>query len=209
MYIFRFVWVWAILVATYAMTSSREDGLRLHYISGLLNSSRDEPWMAVLRWALWLTVPVALYAPTRAMAGVCAARFLVASWIGAIFSGYDPRAFGHAERNEVLRFLHYGATGVVFLAAVVVFWKGGYRVSAGVWFVASVAYAALFLSNVFVDSLSLASEGFMATEYVLWTHFTLVVALLATREEEEVVKMETPLPVSVPRREAERRRERR
>ena len=146
------------------------------YISDLLNSSRDNPVTLTLRWLLWFSVPVVIYGPVRERAGVWSARFLAAAWALAILTGLQPQVFG-APLPDALRYAHYGGTGVVFLASCAFLWVARWRRAAALWAVISVAYCALFLAKTFDDRFDMASQVFMAVEYVFYLQVTAVALL--------------------------------
>ena len=152
------------------------------------------------RWLLWGSLPVVLY-PFVVHRGVPRplAIFLAFSWYFAIVSGVHPRVFGGPPTPDWLAYTHYGATGVVLLAASLTV-LSLYRVLGAIWIVTSIAYGTLFLVSRFTDALDLPSELFIASEYVYYTTFGVLLLLLVPAELPEVADA-APVVVTIRDRE--------
>ena len=167
----RFVWVWTVLVCAYAMRASQGEELALLHVSGLFSADGDTPWMAALRWVGWGSLSLAFYGPVDVFSSWRASAVLSVAWVLAVFSAYDPRAFGHGPSDQVLRYLHRTSVGCVFLAVVIVFSVGGHPTTAVSWAAVSLLYSVLFLATTLLNSVTIPAPLFMIADHLLLLHF--------------------------------------
>lgn len=178
-----FLYPWAVFFTTYAMRAVHDSHLRLYYISDLLNSRHDSITEFLMRWFLWFSV-VLVYLPyiLRRHGRRCAWALGLA-WAFAIVSGLDLRVFGAAENSDVLKYMHYAATGILMLVASVIILQTRPHYRLGwFWFATTIVYTSCFLVSHFSSDVDIPGEVFMCAEYIFFTTFGVVVFLTESQE---------------------------
>lgn len=178
-----FLYPWAVLLTTYAMRAAHDSHLRLYYISDLLNSRHDSITEFLMRWVLWFSVVVAYLPYILRRHGRRSAWALGLAWTFAIVSGLDLRVFGAAENSDVLKYMHYVATGLFMLVASVIILRTRPHYRLGwFWVATTVVYASCFLVSHFSSDVDIPGEAFMCAEYIFFATFGVVVLLTESEE---------------------------
>ena len=173
-----FLYPWAVLLTTYAMRAAHDSHLRLYYISDLLNSRHDSITEFFMRWFLWFSVVLVYLPHILRRHGPRSALALGLAWTFAIVSGLDLRVFGAEENSDVLKYMHYVATGILMLVASVIILRTRPHYRLGwFWIATTIVYASCFLVSHFSSDVDIPGEAFMCAEYIFFTTFGVVVLL--------------------------------
>tara|TARA_B110001450_G_scaffold156558_1_gene145888 strand:+ start:1433 stop:2014 length:582 start_codon:yes stop_codon:yes gene_type:complete len=178
-----FLYPVAVLLTTYAMRAAHDSTLCLYYISDLLNSQHDSIPEFLMRWFLWFSVVIVYLPFLLRRHGRRSAWVLGLAWTFTIASGLDLRVFGAEESSDILKYMHYAATGILMLVASVIILRTRPHHRLGwFWVVISVVYASCFLLFHISSGVDIPSEAFMCAEYVFFLTFGVVVVLTETHE---------------------------
>ena len=178
-----FLYPWAVLLTTYAMRAAHDSHLRLYYISDLLNSRHDSITEFLMRWFLWFSVVLVYLPHILGRHGRRSAWALGLAWAFAIVSGLDLRVFGAEENSDVLKYMHYAATGILMLVASVIILRTRPHYLLGwFWIATTIVYASCFLVSHFSSDVDIPGEAFMCAEYIFFTTFGVVVLLTESQE---------------------------
>ena len=172
-----FAWSVFVFFATYLMRGA--NGLELFLISDIFNCGEDTILTFSIRWALWLSVPIVLFQSIRSRVGVRCATFSLIAWWITVTSGIQPDvfevSFDQVLRNR-LKYLHYGASGVVMASAAFLTLRLGLKTLARFWILISILYCVIFLLSHFNEKINISKGYFSIIEYsyyfIFITNFT-------------------------------------
>ena len=175
--LYAFVWAIFVFFATYLMRAA--NGLELFLISDIFNCGEDTILKFSIRWALWLSVPIVLFQSIRSRVGVGCATFSLIAWWITVTSGIQPDvfevSFDQVLRNR-LKYLHYGASGVVMALAAFLTLRLGLKTLARFWILSSILYCLIFLLSHFNEKVNISKGYFSIIEYsyyfIFITNFT-------------------------------------
>ena len=170
--LYAFVWAIFVFFATYLMRGA--SGLELFLISDIFNYGEDTVLTFSIRWALWLSVPIVLFQSIRHRVGVGCATFSLVAWWIAVTSGIQPAVFETSFDQALqtrLKYLHYGASGVVMASAAFLTLRLGLKTLARFWILLSILYCVIFLINHFNEDLNISKGYFSIIEYFYYFIF--------------------------------------
>ena len=175
--LYAFVWANFVFSTTYLMRGA--NGFELFLISDIFNCGEDTILIFSIRWALWLSVPIVLFQSIRSRVGVGYAIFSLVAWWITVISGIQPAVF-EVSFDQVLqkrlKYLHYGASGVVMATAGFSTLRLGLKTLARFWILTSILYCIIFLLNHFNEKINISRGYFSIIEYsyyfIFITNFT-------------------------------------
>lgn len=199
------IYVSAVLGATYGLAAAMDpDSASIYYLSDMFSYPFDTPAVLVVRWALWLSVPLVTWEtlstkvrlgvdPHRTgwlkikrsrLVGECAAVANLVVWWLLIFSGLDARAFGGARPSEGQRVFHFVCAGLLLGVYGFLLLLARFRIIGTLWLLTSLPYGVLFLMARENRVTVFPTEFYIALEYVYYVIF--VVAILGWKRPEVV-----------------------
>lgn len=158
---------------TYSMRAASEGGLRLYYVSDLLNSSSDTPIRYVSRWTMWFLLMGVLYLNVSDSLSYQDSVLVPYAYLVCILTGLQPSVFGGNDPSPLLFYAHSFSTGFVMVCSTYVLFRLGFKASAFFWFVVTIAYGPLYTARHLVDGFDYPKEMFVITEYLFFLHFAL------------------------------------
>ena len=170
--LYAFVWAVFVFFTTYSMRGV--NGFELFFISDLLNCGEDTILKFSLRWALWFSVPVVLFQSIRSRVGAGYAIFSLIAWSITVISGFQPAvlemSFDQVLQKR-LKYLHFGASGVVMGTAGFLTLRLGLKNLASFWILTSILYCIIFLVNHFNETITIPRGYFSIIEYFYYFIF--------------------------------------
>tara|TARA_B100000497_G_C7600822_1_gene361008 strand:+ start:226 stop:1059 length:834 start_codon:yes stop_codon:yes gene_type:complete len=172
---YAFLWAIFVFIATFLMRS--RDGFEPFFISEIFNWSEDTILTFGIRWALWLSVPVALFQSIRDRVGSALTILSLIIWWITVFSGLQPAVFNNSfdqDFQKFLKLLHYALSGCLMAFSAFLFFRLGMKKLGLSWLLISVLYCFLFLLNRYSGIVSLPNGAYAIVEYTYYFIFIAV-----------------------------------
>lgn len=149
-WIFLFFSLW--LLNTY----TKRD-FSFYFLSDLLNSSSDTPYMFAIRWSGWTMYVLTCWPFFHAWLGKDKYFSPAIVWTfgmaAVTLTGFQIKIFDEtANWGEAASWAHNVGSAISFLCAGFVIWSAGWRVASGIWTFGAVLYCALYILN-YLDSI--------------------------------------------------------
>jgi hypothetical protein len=161
------------------------NGFELFLISDIFNCGEDTILKFSIRWALWLSVPIVLFQSIRCRVGVGYAIFSLVAWWITVISGIQPAVF-EVSFDQVLqkrlKYLHYGASGVVMATAGFSTLRLGLKTLARFWILSSILYCLIFLLSHFNEKVNISKGYFSIIEY---SYYFIFITIFTFQQKEE------------------------
>lgn len=154
-----------------------KNGVEPFFISGIFNWGEDTILAFAIRWALWLSVPVALFQSIRARVGLTLAMLSLIIWWVTVISGLQLAVFNNSfdqDLQKILKLSHYALSGCLMAFSAFLFFRLGMKKLGLSWLLISVFYCFLFLLNRYSEIVSLSNGGFAIVEYTYYFMFIAV-----------------------------------
>lgn len=181
--LYAFVWAIFVFFTTYLMRGT--NGLGFFLISDIFNCGEDTILKFSIRWALWLSVPIVLFQSIRCRVGFGCATFSLMAWWITVTSGIQPAVF-EISFDQVLqtrlKYLHYGASGVVMASAAFLILRLGLKTLARFWILISVLYCVIFLLSHFNEKVNISKGYFSIIEY---SYYFIFISNFTFRQKEK------------------------
>lgn len=178
---YAFLWAVFVFIATFLMRS--KNGVEPFFISGIFNWGEDTILTFTIRWALWLSVPVALFQPIRDRVGLTLAILALIIWWITVISGLQLAVFNNSFDQDSQKFLklsHYALSGCLMAFCAFLFFRLGMKKLGLSWLLISVLYCFLFLLNRYSGIVSLPNGAFAIVEY---TYYFMFITIFTLREK--------------------------
>ncbi|MCH1498401.1 MAG: hypothetical protein L7U83_04945 [Akkermansiaceae bacterium] len=172
---YAFLWAVFVFIATFLMRS--KNGAEPFFISGIFNWGEDTLLTFAIRWALWLSVPVALFQSIRDRVGLTLAILSLIIWWVTVISGLQLAVFNNSfdqDLQKILKLSHYALSGCLMAFSAFLFFRLGMKKLGLSWLLISVFYCFLFLLNRYSEIVSLSNGGFAIVEYTYYFMFIAV-----------------------------------
>ncbi len=172
---YAFLWAVFVFIATFLMRS--KNGVEPFFISGIFNWGEDTILTFTIRWALWLSVPVALFQSIRDRVGLALAILSLIIWWITVISGLQLAVFNNSFDQNLQKFLklsHYALSGCLMAFCAFLFLRLGMKKLGLSWLLISVLYCFLFLLNRYSAMVDLPNGAFAIVEYTYYFMFITV-----------------------------------
>ena len=172
---YAFLWAVFVFIATFLMRS--KNGFEPFFISEIFNWSEDTILTFAIRWALWLSVPVALFQSIRDSVGLALAILSLIIWWITVISGLQLAVFNNSFDQDLQKFLklsHYVLSGCLMAFCALLFFRLGMKKLGLSWLLISVLYCFLFLLNRYSAMVDLPNGAFAIVEYTYYFMFVTV-----------------------------------
>lgn len=177
---YSFLWAMFVFIATFLMRS--KNGVEPFFISGIFNWGEDTILTFTIRWALWLSVPVALFQPIRDRVGLTLTILSLIIWWITVISGLQLAVFNNSFDQDLQKFLklsHYALSGCLMAFCAFLFFRIGMKKLGLSWLLISVLYCFLFLLNRHSAMVDLPNGAFAIVEY---TYYFMFITIFTLRE---------------------------
>ena len=170
-----FLWAIFVFIATFLMRS--RNGFEPFFISEIFNWSEDTILTFAIRWALWLSVPVALFQSIRDRVGLTLTILSLIIWWITVISGLQLAVFNNSFDQDLQKFLklsHYALSGCLMAFSAFLFFRIRMKKLGLSWLLISVLYCFLFLLNRHSTMIDLPNGAFAIVEYTYYFMFITV-----------------------------------
>ena len=172
---YAFLWATFVFIATFLMRS--RNGFEPFFISQIFNWSEDTILTFGIRWALWLSVPVALFQSIRDRVGLALTILSLIIWWTTVISGLQLAIFDDSFDQDSQKFLklsHYALSGCLMAFSAFLFSRIGMKKLGLSWLLISVLYCFLFLLNRYSTIIDLPNGAYAIVEYTYYFMFITV-----------------------------------
>lgn len=172
---YAFLWAIFVFIATFLMRS--RTGFEPFFISEIFNWSEDTILTFGIRWALWLSVPVALFQSIRDRVGLALTVLTLIIWWTTVISGLQLAIFDNSfgqDSQKFLRLSHYALSGFLMAFSAFLFSRIGMKKIGLSWLLISFLYCFLFLLNRYSGVINLPNGAYAIVEYTYYFMFITV-----------------------------------